>query len=172
VKRGFIVAIITVVVLLLLVFFGLYQYGGGRYYLEMADLVSQKTGEEKTKLKKEVFGDSAESKYGGVFIGADKRGLWVFGNKGPRYFRRADYLSVFYFYDDCSEENLRRSEQHKNVSTARDVYFNINVWQQKLKQGDHVLVKYYEDDKGLVREAWASQAWDFKPGLLTKKCQR
>lgn len=171
-KHGFIVTIITVVVLLLLVSFGLYQYGGGRYYLEMADLVNRKTGEEKTKLKKEVFGDSVENRYGGVFVGVVGKGFWVWGNKGLKYFRRQDSKTVFYFYDDCSEENLRRSEQYKNVSTARDVYFSMSVWQQKLKQGDHVLVKYYEEDKGLAWEVWASQAWDFKPGLLTKKCQR
>jgi len=97
VNRWLISAIVVLVFLLGIVVFGLYQYGGGRYYLEIADLVNQKTGEEKTKLKKEVFGDSAENKYGGIFVGVIGEGFWVWGDKGLKYFHRQDNKTVFFW---------------------------------------------------------------------------
>ncbi len=164
--------IIILVGLIGIVVFGLYQYGGGRYYLEMADLVNQKTGEEKTKLNIVTFGDSSENKYGGIFVGVVGEGFWVWGNKGLKYFHRQDNKTVFYFYDLCSEENLKRAQEYKSTYAAKDVYFDMALWQKKMRQGDQVIVKYYENDKSLAWEVWGVPVWDFKFGGLEIKCAR
>lgn len=171
-KRWLISVIVVFIVLLGIVAFGLYENGGGRYYWEMADSVNQKTGEEKTKLKKEVFGDSAENKYGGVFVRAMGEGFWIWGDKGLKYFRKQGDKTVFYFYDLCNKENLRRAQQGKDTFAAKDVYFDMAVWQKKMRQGDQVMVKYYESNKSLAWEVWGIPTWDFKFGSLAEKCAR
>jgi hypothetical protein len=74
-RQRFFIAVEMMAVLSALVFFGLYEYGGGRYYLEMADLVNRKTGEEKVKLSDKVFGDPLVNLYGRAFNRADEEGF-------------------------------------------------------------------------------------------------
>jgi hypothetical protein len=74
---------IGVVVLGVLVL--VYEFSGIKYYWEMSDFVSSQKVEEKMTMEREVF-----------------------GNSGPKYFHRADYKSVFFFYDQCSQKNLER----------------------------------------------------------------
>ena len=67
VKHKIIIALgVLGIVFLVSVFFRIYQYQGGRYYIEMVDLVNRKTGEEKKKLKREIFSDYLSNLYGGI----------------------------------------------------------------------------------------------------------
>jgi hypothetical protein len=150
-----------------------YEFSGVRFYLELTDYVGSIQTGEKQSLDAEVFGSESKNTYGGVFLFANSRGIWVWGRGLPRYFAKKDGDSVFYFFDICNKENLARSEQGKQIyGGVRDVYFDINVWQKKLKRGDYTFVRYDAKNDPNLREVWAYGGWYFLKDSLKQQCAR
>ena len=161
-------------VLLGLVLFGLYEYGGGRYYWELSDFVkSQDTTEKKAEMDREVFGSSLESTYGGIFIMTTDKGMWVWGKNWPKFFTKEDGVSAYYFFDICNQENLRRAEQLESISPARrEIFSDLDVWQKKLKLGDYVFIEYRADNSQIMEKVWAYGGWYFLGKSLSQQCAR
>lgn len=157
---------------LLIVVFVVYEFGGGRFYLAMMDTIGQYTGEEKKKIENDVWGSAKDNTYGGVLITANEKGVWIWGRLGPRFFTKKDGSSIYYFYNTCSQENLKRTSQQKSVTTIKDKYSDINVWRKLLYQGDFVSVKWEPNNSGQLQELYGYGSWYFSHKSLVEQCKK
>ena len=163
-------AILYLIVLFFLVLGVFYQFFGGRYWLQLSDLIaSQESAEKRAELGTEIWGKEG-TEYGGVIMGVDGKGVWLWGKKGPKFFTDKEKVSVYYFYDTCSAENLEKAAKKKNVSVAQDIYFDIKVWKQKVKTGQYALIRYLPGKSGQLKEIWGYGYWYFSNKGLIDQC--
>jgi hypothetical protein len=157
---------------LLMIVFGVYEFGGGRYYWEMIDIVHKETGNERQKIEDEVWGTENSKIYGGILITANEKGVWLWGRSGPRFFAKKDGPSVYYFYNTCSQENLKRASELKATTTIKDAYPNIGEWNKKLRQGDYVAVQWESSNSHQLSKLYGYASWYFSHKSLSEQCKK
>jgi len=147
-----------------------YEFSGIRYYWEMSDFVRSRKIEEKVAMEREVFGSDSELTYGGVFLRATDKGIWMWGRGGPRFFTKENGISAYYFFDICSQENIKLDLQSKNMSTIREFFSDFNIWQKKLKKGKYIFVRYDRNNPKAMKEVWGYGGWYFLDRNLSQQC--
>lgn len=158
--------------------FWVYWWGGLKYYIEAAISVNKLTGSEKGKALADFYGTGDPGKYGGILGYINKNGyggVWVWGNRGPRYFR-ADQYSVFSSFDICKDQILAAiaKGEGKSVSIDRSIDTDIKIWAKKAKTGDFAVVLITPQGQagtpGNLREIKSQNWWAFMPVDIKKQC--
>jgi hypothetical protein len=169
--------IVIVVVLLLGVEFWVYRYGGIKEYREVVREISLLPEELREEAKVRL---SNEGSYSGTVMmisALGRGGVWVWGSKGPKFFR-ASSGSAFSYYSMCDRGYLlKRLEKGRSVKAERRVYADIDLWKKNVKPGDYV-VAVAEDvgqnvaGKGRLKEVWAYDWWPFLRVNMEEWCER
>lgn len=177
-KRLWVVGIIAVLIVGV-GFYGVYQYGGLKYYLKAVKAINQLEGDEKERARKLFNGSPNESfeVYGGILIGLNQKdngGVWVWGSKGPKYFR-SDEFSVYSFYKICKSAIIEKYKRGEEVNVGRSIDTDIKTWADKVSQGDYVAIivtsKGHEGALGNLREALAHDWWAFSNVDVEEQCE-
>lgn len=98
-----------------------------------------------------------EEKYSGTVMKVGVGGyggVWVWGAKGPKYFK-ADEYSVFSYIGNINGE------------VEQTVYTDIKIWRDLVKASDHVIVMKANEEHGgnlgRLREVWVYDFWPYLP---------
>ena len=152
----------------------IYRYAGIKQYREVV---------RKVKLLPDDLRDEAmirlvdDGTYGGAVMRVStigRGGVWVWGSKGPKFFR-ASIGSAFSYYSMCDREYLlKRLEKGESIKPERRVYGSVKLWKEKVKPGDYVVVvrenEGRDSDLGGLREVWAYDWWPFLSVDLKEWC--
>lgn len=154
-------------------FYGVYQFGGWKYYLKAVRQINKLEGEEKALAEKYFYSqpepDDKTITYGGVLVRVntkDNGGVWVWGKKGPRYFK-ADEFSVYSFFEICKPVILEKYKNGEEVKIGQEVFTDIKEWGRRVRQGDYAAIiitdNGYGGTPGNLREAKVNDWWAFLP---------
>lgn len=152
--------VVVIVISGMLVFYSLL---GGKYWLELHDLIRNKIGEEKAELRNKIWGK--EGQYGGTVVTVTNKGIWIWGQWWPRFFPAND-KTIYYYYDACSIDILERSKDNGVVTIPLITYSKVSDWKKQIKRGNYVLIKPNEG------EWWGYSFWYFDNTGLIEQCQR
>lgn len=163
---------------LLVLSFLLYFSWGGKYYLEAKRSIEKLPEEQKAKSKL-LFETKVKSLYSGILMGVSKtwyQGVWVWGVKGPRFFR-SDEHTVYSYFQMCTPEILQNLGNGEAINPGRSIDTNIKNWGDMVKTGDFITVKTAELENegnvGRLREALAHDWWPFDPNReLLSQCKK
>jgi hypothetical protein len=156
----------------------LYTQWGGKYYLSARRLIKNSPPELKQK-SEQIFNSESRYYYSGILMAVNKRfypGVWVWGDKGPRYFG-SDQYSVFIHSSMCSDEALGGIKAGEIINPERTVFSDISEWYAKVEVGDFIVVQTAGPSNGgnigRLREAIDYDWWVFDSVTqLEKQCER
>ena len=162
--------IITLLLVFFLVFFGIYQFGGLRFYINAMTYINDLDGEVKLQAKQDFQGKYSENVFRGILGGRWKNRILVWTMSGPKIFA-TDEFSVYSFYDICDDTN---SNDLVDVNTS--ISTNINEWIKQVKSGDYVIIQISQTENGGVlgnlREIYTYNWWGFLPIDAWKQCTK
>ncbi len=158
---------VLVLVILAAGFGFLYQFGGLKYYSKATSYINSLPQDKKDIAWNDFNGENKSSLYSGIFAGAWKNGLWVWGKGGLRYFA-VDKYSVYFFDDACTNNTSPDFEVQKEVLS------DINIWLKDVHQGYFVSIVATSAGQGgtvgNLREIHAYNWWPFMPESLEVSC--
>ena len=110
-------------------FYGVYEYGALKYYFKAMRGINQLNDQEKSRVLEEYI-DSSDSQldlYKGILMKVSlkkKGGIWVWGQKGPRYFK-SDEHSVYSYFSICKPVILEKFKKGEEVMIGKTLLQNI-----------------------------------------------
>lgn len=171
---------IALLVLLPLFIFSLFLYfsWGGKYYREAKRSITNLPEEQRIKSKL-IFELRGNYLYSGILMGVSKtwyQGVWVWGAKGPRFFRSDEY-TVYSYFQMCTPEILESFSTGEAINPDRTINTDIKKWAGKAKAGDFITIKVAEPanggNLGRLREAIAHDWWVFNSAIpIDKQCEK
>lgn len=174
-----VIKIASIVILLFLVFtFLLYFVWGGKYYLEARNSIAKLPEEQRAK-SKHIFENNGVFLYNGILMGVTRvwlQGVWVWGTRGPRFFRSDEY-TVYSYFQMCTPENLESLGAGGAIKPERSIDTEIKSWAGKVKVGDFITVKIASQENGgnlgRLRESLAYDWWVFNSKIpIDKQCEK
>lgn len=173
-KRIFwIVAIFFVFVLTL--FFALYQFAGLKEYLQAVSLIRSLPAEQRAKAELKFYDGGGTYGYTGMLAYVGKHGLWVWGAKGPKYFR-TDRDTAYIKWSVCSEEILAKIEAQQPFAPVQSVTGEVNEWVESVQVGGFIDIKLATKlnggTEGNAREARAYDWWVFTAVDMRAQCKK
>ena len=156
-----------------------YRFAGLREYFDVLASFNKMSQTNREEAKTNFYGSDEDDRYyNGILAGMTKLGnpvIWTWGKGGLKYFV-ADENSVFTFYSTCSAETLQKIEKGESFEIERDVYFDVNEWNKKVKPGMFVGMTIASGDvgdvKGNVRDVQVYDWWIFMRGSIKEQCAR
>ncbi len=168
-----IVAIFFVFVLTL--FFVLYQFAGLKEYLQAVSLIRSLPAEQREKAELKFYDGGGTYGYTGMLAYVGNNGLWVWGAKGPKYFR-TDEDTVYVLWSVCNEDTLAKIEAQQPFAPAQNATRDINAWTPRERIGQFVDIKLATKlnggIEGNVREARAYDWWVFTTVDMRARCTK
>lgn len=152
------------------IFFFVYEFCGGRFIIELVGFINKDRVAYENVLKKEIFGDYYSGSYGGIMIKAVNNGVFVFGDRGLKFFKN-NKGTVRHFYNACTQENIEKSKYSMDVLLNDDVSLSVDEWGKKMRQGHYVFMKYIKGSHELS-EVWGWDYWYFDNTGLVNQCKR
>lgn len=175
-KIVWVVAILVIV--LILIFLGLYQFAGLKQYFQVLTTLRALPVEQRAKDEFKFYhGGDGQGQYGytGMLAYADKNGLWVWGGKGPKYFR-ADKDTMFVTWSVCDPATLEKIASKQPFSPNQYATANISEWRPKERVGQfvdiRVAAKLNGGIEGNMREARAYDWWVFTVVDMEAQCKK
>jgi hypothetical protein len=167
--------VLVVVLFVLSGMFWVYQYWGGKYIIRVNRQISVLDEQGKSNARTKLYGEPQENQYSGILMKIVKGkyvGVWVWGGKGPRYFR-GDEFGVYTFFDGCTQEILHPEFTGQPVSVGHNVTDGV-LWSESARVGDFVKILITEEGKGgtvgNLREIYTYNWWSFLPGSMEQLC--
>lgn len=145
----------------------LYQYGGLRYYLKATNYINSLEGEEWEEAYKSFYiGEGDTSLYPGILAGVWLNKVWVWGQKGLKYFNI--HNTVYSYTDGCSVRG--------QIEREREIITDFNIWKSKVRQGDVVLAKLAKETNGetlnYLAEVYSFNWWFFMGQDMETECAK
>lgn len=161
---------IGIIAFLILVLFSglvlLYQFGGLKYYLRATSFINKLPTIERIETSRN-FHSEEKNVYSGTLAGTWNNKVWVWGKKGLKNFN-VDQYSVYSYTDGCN------NNVPKNIE--REVIFDFNIWNQKARMGDFVVVLTTGEANGGVlgnlREIYTFNWWTFMGKDMITQCEK
>lgn len=155
----------------------LYAVWGGKYYFEARRSINRLPLDQKA-VAENIFNSKGDYVYSGIYMGVFDvypKGVWVWGQKGFRFFR-SDEFTVYSYFQICTPENLENLNKDESIIPRRDVDSEITVWADKVKIGDFVAIQLatpeHGGNLGKLREALANDWWIFNSAIpIDKQCK-
>jgi hypothetical protein len=173
------IKIVLIVLLPLSIFTSLLYFSwGGKYYLEAKKSIARLSDEQKS-YSKALFENYNEYLYSGILMGTVKiwnQGVWVWGAKGPRFFR-SDEHTVYSYFQVCTPEILQDLKNGNSIKPIRNIYTDIAKWSNKVKVGEYITVTTASSisggNLGRLREALVHDWWIFDPNKeILSQCKK
>ena len=126
-----------------------------------------------------VFDTTTAYSYSGIFMGASEKvipGVWIWGEKGPRFFR-SDEDTVFSYFRMCVPEALEAIRARKRFSPSRTIDIDIAEWNKKIDAGNFVTVLSNVPGNGgnlgRLKEVFGYDWWVFNPAIpVDRQCEK
>ena len=155
----------------------LYAVWGGKFYFEARKSISHLPLDQKA-VAENIFDSKGNYMYSGIYMGVFDdwlKGVWIWGQKGPRFFR-SDEFTAYSYFQICTPENLENLNKSGAITPRRDVDSEIRVWADKVKVGDFVAIQLatpeHGGNLGGLREALANDWWVFNSAIpIDKQCK-
>ncbi len=160
-----------------LLLYWVYEHGGLKHYLSAVDSINSLPVSEQVSAREQFYGNGEANLnlYGGVLMGVNTKGyggIWVWGRKGPKYFK-ADEYSVFTHYQVC----VPKTNEGYIVETfefPKTVDVNITDWQARVQAGYWTTIEITGEGQGgqlgNLRQAISYDKWLFIPGTISNLC--
>ena len=155
----------------------LYAVWGGKYYFEARRSINRLPLDQKA-VAENIFNSKGDYVYSGTYMGVFDvypKGVWVWGQKGFRFFH-SDEFTVYSYFQICTPENLESLNKGRAIIPIRDVDTDIKVWENKVKVGDFIAIQLatpeHGGNLGNLREALANDWWIFNSAIpIDKQCK-
>lgn len=176
-RKLLIVFLLALLINLSFVSYWVYEYGGLKYYLSAVSAI-KKLPEEERLQSREAFDGEQEDQYSGTLIKVDTKGFggaWIWGRKGPKYFK-ADKYSIFSYYNACEAATAASAQSAETFEIERVIDTDIKVWQGKVGVGDWTSIILTVEGQGgtigNIKEAISYDEWLFMSTGIQIPCEK
>jgi len=139
--------VLLVVVLFSLMAVGLVVSGWVGYIVKYnnQEAANKKTGMLNFSFSLQPENKTAKEVYG-IVLWQGKSGMWLRTYEGLRFFKPNEGMSVYYFHNICSSENLDKLKNGKDVtfSPNENRWFTYSLWLKNAQVGNFVRLSYFE----------------------------